>query len=140
MKKLNLYSGLKKNKSQVFRSIALLMVALIVAFFFSAIGLIALQIISNVEISERINDTNTKLDLRNRFDRSYNYTELFLWEHQNLNFTWDKIERHTDPIEILNYGKGRCGEFAILYAALCLAHSLNADLTPHLWRSSMGGN
>jgi hypothetical protein len=122
MKKLNLYSSLKKDKQRFFRWIALLMVALIIVFLFISIGLIALQIVSNLEVSKRINDDGIKLDLRNRFDRSYNYTELFLWEHQHLNFTWDKIERHTDPIEILNYGKGRCGEFAILYAALCLAH------------------
>lgn len=122
MKKVNLCLALRKNRPRVIRSITFLMIVLVVTIPVIAATLICLQVLANLETAQKINDVKTKHDLRNKFDRTYNYTELFLWVHQNLNFTWEKIERHTDPVEILEYGKGRCGEFAILYAALCLAH------------------
>jgi len=54
--------------------------------------------------------------------RSYNYTELILWENQHITFSNDTgMQRNTDPIKILEYGKGKCMEFAILYAALCIS-------------------
>jgi peptide-N4-(N-acetyl-beta-glucosaminyl)asparagine amidase len=40
-------------------------------------------------------------------------------------------------LEILAYGKGRCGEFSILFTALCLVHGYRArlilDLSDHVW-------
>jgi transglutaminase-like putative cysteine protease len=61
--------------------------------------------------------------LRALFDRDYNYTELLTWEHQRLNYTDEpSITRNTDPMKILDYGKGRCQEFSLLYVALCLAN------------------
>jgi len=37
--------------------------------------------------------------------------------------TAEIVERNlsTDPIKIHEYGKGRCGEFAALYAGLCIS-------------------
>jgi peptide-N4-(N-acetyl-beta-glucosaminyl)asparagine amidase len=40
-------------------------------------------------------------------------------------------------LEIIAYGKGRCGEFSILFTALCLAHNYQAriilDMSDHVW-------
>jgi hypothetical protein len=58
---------------------------------------------------------------KNVLGRDYNYTDLITFENQHLNFTNDPIERNTDPVKIYEYGKGRCGEFAILYSALCVS-------------------
>lgn len=49
---------------------------------------------------------------------------------------------HEDPLEILEYGKGRCGEFSILYVSLCLAHGYSARLVvamygDHAWAEVM---
>lgn|GEM_PF-1320660 len=91
-----------------------------------------------LKIMENINQTETKDRLRSFFDRNYNYTELLTWVHGKLNFSWEEIERHQDPFEILDYGKGRCGEFSILYVSACLAHGycirLVADIfDDHTW-------
>jgi peptide-N4-(N-acetyl-beta-glucosaminyl)asparagine amidase len=63
--------------------------------------------------------------------------ELLEWMHNRLKFTHEDILRHNDPLEILAYGKGRCGEFSILFTALCLAHNYQAriilDLSDHVW-------
>ena len=89
-------------------------------------------------IMQNINGTETKSNLKLMFDRDYNYTELLTWLHAKLNFSWEKIERHKDPFEILEYGKGRCEEFSILYVAACLAHGYRARLVSdifgdHMW-------
>ena len=91
-----------------------------------------------LRIMRNINSTETKNNLRLMFDRDYNYTELLTWLHANLNFSWEKIERHRDPFEILEYGKGRCEEFSILYVSACLAHEYRTRLVvdifgDHMW-------
>lgn len=59
---------------------------------------------------------------RNILGRSYNYTELIRWENQHITYSEDpSMQRNIDPIKILEYGKGACMEFAILYAALCIS-------------------
>ena len=54
-----------------------------------------------------------------------------------MEFNRGDIVRHNEPLEIIAYGKGRCGEFSILYTALCLAHNYRArlilDLSDHVW-------
>jgi hypothetical protein len=65
--------------------------------------------------------------------RSYNYTELIVWENEHLNFSNGNIQRNTDPIEIYQYGKGRCGEFAILYAELCLSQGYQARIVVNVF-------
>jgi len=75
--------------------------------------------------------------LRRLFERRYSLKELLDWMHARLKFTRGDIIRHNDPLEIIAYGKGRCGEFSILYTALCLAHNYRArlilDLSDHVW-------
>ena len=75
--------------------------------------------------------------LRRLFERRYSLKELLDWMHARLEFTHEDITRHNDPLEILAYGKGRCGEFSILFTALCLAHDYKArivlDLSDHVW-------
>ena len=91
-----------------------------------------------LEIMNNINQTKTKNNLRSLFDRDYNYTELLDWQHEKLVYTEEKIERYKDPFKILDYGKGKCQEFSILYAALCLAHGYQSRLVvdiygDHIW-------
>jgi hypothetical protein len=75
--------------------------------------------------------------LRSLFERRYSLQELLNWMHDRLKFAKGDIIRHNDPLEILDYGKGRCGEFSILFTALCLAHNYQAriilDLSDHVW-------
>lgn len=92
-----------------------------------------------LDIMRTVNQTKTKNEMRTLFDRNYNYTELLTWEHERLNYTRDpSIERYTDPLKIMNYGKGRCQEFSILYVALCLANGYGSRfvydlLGDHTW-------
>jgi len=94
------------------------------------------------------NLNSEKTTLRSMFDRNYNFTELYQWEHDRVIFVKgdEKFERSDDPIRILQVGKGKCGEFSVLYVALCLAHGYESRLvvaadivfppyfvTPHSW-------
>ena len=81
------------------------------------------------EDNEDLNDTETKVALRSKFDRDYNFTELISWVNMKIEF--DKTlrkPRYRDPFCILGFGKGRCGEFSILYVAACLAHGYQSRL------------
>jgi hypothetical protein len=75
--------------------------------------------------------------LRRLFERRYSLKELLDWMHARLKFSQEDKIRHNDPLEIIAYGKGRCGEFSILFTALCLAHNYQAriilDLSDHVW-------
>lgn len=75
------------------------------------------------------------MDKRGKNSRSFVW--LLDWLHERLSYTKEKIERHEDPIEIIEYGLGRCGEFSIAYTAICLACDWKAriilDMTDHMW-------
>ena len=86
-----------------------------------------LGIMNNLEKSE------TCSELRALFDRSYDYVELLDWEHEKLVYTAESIERYEDPLQIVEYGKGRCQEFAILYVALTLAHGYQSRLVMDIY-------
>jgi len=86
-----------------------------------------LDIMSNCE------DPSKKVIVRSWFIRDYNFTEIYDWVHENLDFvpfneSFPLEQRYTDPIEIKEFGKGRCGEFSILYVAACLAHGYECRL------------
>lgn len=89
------------------------------------------------EISERIADPSLLADLMALFERRYTIRELLDWLHQRMKFDEGNIQRHSAPLEILAYGKGRCGEFSILFTSLCLAHLYRArlilDMSDHVW-------
>ena len=51
------------------------------------------------------------------------------WTDDPIPHEWDR----NDPIEILEHAKGKCGEFANVYVALCLAHGYPARLVPHIF-------
>jgi transglutaminase-like putative cysteine protease len=89
------------------------------------------------KLSKIITDQATLKKLRGLFDRRYSLQELLDWEHARLKFAKEEIVRHNDPLEIIDYGKGRCGEFSNLFTALCLAHDYRArivlDLSDHVW-------
>jgi len=89
------------------------------------------------EISMRLADPSLLSKLRNLFERRYTLVELIEWVHKTVKWSKENIVRHNDPLEIIAYGKGRCGEFGILYTALCLAHNYRArlilDMSDHVW-------
>lgn len=89
------------------------------------------------KISANIAKPSMTNQLRSLFEKTYSLTELLDWMHARMTFTHGEITRHNDPLEIIDYGKGRCGEFSILYTALCIAHGYRArlilDMSDHVW-------
>ncbi len=89
------------------------------------------------EISEKLSDASLLDELWSLFDKRCALSELLDWMHERVKFDKGKIERHNDPLEILAYGRGRCGEFSILFTSLCLAHNYRArlilDMSDHVW-------
>lgn len=87
--------------------------------------------------SQKIANPCVLARLRNLFERKYSLPELLEWLHSKVKWSKGNIRRHNDPIEILEYGKGKCGEFGILFTALCLAHDYRArlilDMSDHVW-------
>lgn len=90
-----------------------------------------------LELSKKLVDPSLLSKLRELFGRDLSLTELLEWLHDRVEWSDGDITRHDDPIEILAYGKGRCGEFSILFTALCLAHNHRArlvlDMSDHVW-------
>jgi len=101
-----------------------------------------------LKIMEKSNSLDYKTEIRSWFDRAYNFTDVYQWLHEKLEFVpvGVSFERHEDPIEIAQSGKGRCGEFSILYVAACLAHGYQSRIVvavdfsnplalqyPHVW-------
>ncbi len=88
-------------------------------------------------ISRELTDHTLLSELRALFERKYNPWELLDWIHGRVTFDKGDIKRHSRPKEILSYGKGRCGEFSILFTSLCLAHGYRArlvlDMSDHVW-------
>jgi len=89
------------------------------------------------KISIELANPSIMHQLRSLFERRYSLEELLDWLHSRLKWSKGNIVRHEDPLEILAYGKGRCGEFSILFSALCLAHDYRArlilDMSDHVW-------
>lgn len=84
-----------------------------------------------LDIMKSLNDPQTESTIRANFTRPYNQTQLIAWERTYLAFvpmneTFEN--RTTDPVQILQSGKGRCEEFAILYVSACSAMGYEARL------------
>ena len=89
------------------------------------------------KLSKKLANPSLLFELRALFERRYTLMELLEWIHEKVEWSKGNIIRHNDPMEILAYGKGRCGEFSILFTALCLAHNYRArlilDISDHVW-------
>jgi hypothetical protein len=89
------------------------------------------------EISMKLTDPTLLSKLKRFFDRRCTLEELLDWLHKKVEWSKGHITRRNDPLEIIGYGKGRCGEFSILFTALCLAHNYRArlilDMSDHVW-------
>jgi len=94
-------------------------------------------------ISKQLADSSLRHELRTLFERRYSLAELLDWIHERVKFDKGNIVRHNDPKEILAYGRGRCGEFSVLFTALCLAHDYRArlilDMSDHVWTEVWDG-
>jgi len=88
-------------------------------------------------LSQKLADQFLLADLKSMFARKYSLPELLDWVHEKVKFDKGNVERHNDPRGILAYGRGRCGEFSILFTSLCLAHNYRArlvlDMSDHVW-------
>ena len=92
----------------------------------------------HIDISLELSSNEVLTRLEEYFPEKLNYTQLLEWESSRLNYTEEEITRYTNPIDILNYGLGRCGEYSILYVANCLANGIPARLVidaivDHVW-------
>jgi hypothetical protein len=89
------------------------------------------------EISRQLADPKLYSKLKKYFDKTFTLQELLEWLHTKLQWSKGSITRYTNPVAILRYGKGRCGEYSIVYTALCLVHGYRArivlDMTDHVW-------
>jgi transglutaminase-like putative cysteine protease len=89
------------------------------------------------QLSQKIASQQVLAELRSLFERQYSIPELLEWLHAKVKWSKGNIKRHNNPKEILAYGKGKCGEFSILFTALCLAHNYRArlvlDMSDHVW-------
>ena len=78
------------------------------------------------------------------FERRYTICELLDWLHAKVKWTEGPIVRHRNPLEIIDFGKGRCGEFSILFTTLCLIHNYRArlilDMSDHVWTEVWDNN
>jgi hypothetical protein len=94
--------------------------------------------ITERSVAQSLTTTKEINYFKNSLGRSYNYTDLIIWENEHLVFSEGNIQRNTDPIKIYEYDKGRCGEFAILYAELCISQGyqcriVDSIFNDHVW-------
>ena len=121
-------------KQKTFLTILLVLVLVIVFVYVLFVWLPEQERVSfenhYLSIMKNLNSTVTKNEVRSWFERDYNFTELYGWVHDRLDFVPlnETFERHTDPSKILESGKGRCEEFSILYVAACLAHGYQSRI------------
>lgn len=89
------------------------------------------------ELSKKLTDPSLLTELRSLFERRYTLTKLLDRIHERVKWSNGNIARHNDLRKILAYGKGKCGEFSILFTSLCLAHNCRARLilgmSDHVW-------
>jgi hypothetical protein len=90
-------------------------------------------VMSNQSTAQNLTTSKEVKYFKNLLDGSYNYTELIVWEQQHLNFTNGALQRNDDPIEIYEYGIGRCQEFAILYADLCISQGYRCRIVENVF-------
>ena len=88
-------------------------------------------------ISESLTDPSMLAQLKKFFYRRLNLSELLEWTHSKVEFNKGSIVRHNNPLEIIEYGQGKCREFNMLFNVICLANDYRArlilDLSDHVW-------
>jgi transglutaminase-like putative cysteine protease len=89
-------------------------------YFFKSGGIENMKLLQQPDVANAI-----RANITAYFGSARNYTteELFQWENKYLKWT-DTIslfDRHSDPREVLSFGKGKCQEYAILFASACVA-------------------
>jgi len=57
-----------------------------------------------------------------------NFTDGLIWESKLLNFTHDR-PKYENVIQVLNNGKGACGEFVWVFGAFCVANDIPLELS-----------
>lgn len=121
--------------------ISVVMIAFFIGYNFGHIygrNVVISKIAHHEDVSLELSSSEVIICFEQHFPVKLNYTQLLEWESSRINYTRESIERHTNPIEILNYGLGRCGEFSILYVSICLANDIPARLVidlvvDHVW-------
>jgi hypothetical protein len=93
---------------------------------------LVINITSTQSTAQKLSTANEVDYFKNLLGRSYNYTELIIWENQHLNFTYGNIDRNDDPIKIYEYGLGRCQEFATLYATLAISQGYRCRIVDNI--------
>ncbi len=85
-------------------------------------------------IAQNLQNPNEIQYFKTLLGKSYNYTELIVWENQNLIFyNKSDLQRNSDPLKIYQYGKGMCIEFAILYAELCISQGYRCRIVDNIF-------
>lgn len=139
--KSEILSKLSSLKVKVILVIFILLVASLIGCYFGYIlgrNDVISKIKRHIGISLELSSNEVLTQLKGDFPERLNYTQLLEWESNRLNYTRGNIIRYTNPIDILNYGLGRCGEYSILYVAICLANDIPARLVidaivDHVW-------
>ncbi len=96
-------------------------------FFFKNGGIEEMNLLRKVEVKNAIRENITAY-----FGTARNYTieDLFRWENNYLKWadTLGVFDRKSDPREILSFGKGKCGEYASLFASACTAIGIDVKI------------
>ena len=81
-----------------------------------------------LDVMKDLNNSETKAYMYDKINGTYNFIELLNWTSQSLNWSEESFTRYSKPQQILNQGKGRCEEFAIVYVAACIALGYEARI------------
>jgi len=115
---------LSKKLIKVIICVSMIIVVVVVVFYGSWIDFKTYYL----GVMKELNSFETKAYMRNKINGTYNFIELLNWTNQNLNWSGESFTRYSKPQQILNQGKGRCEEFAIVYVAACLALGYEARI------------
>lgn len=138
-----------ENVTEKPKSIKYIMIGLIVIIIIALVGGLIFgfnigknSVIEKIDhlrnVSLELSSDEVMIALGDMFPEKLNYTQLLTWQSSRLNYTDSLSQRNTNPLKIIDFGIGRCGEFAILYTAICLANAIPAryvsDLVvDHAW-------
>jgi hypothetical protein len=86
-------------------------------------------------VANNIQNQKTIDYFKSQLGKSYNYTELIVWENSQLNFSG--AQRSDDPIKIYENHQGMCGEFATLYAELCISQGYRCRIVDNIFNDHM---